>query len=223
VEFAKSTSGPMGAGAAISSVAGDGPQSGPHRPEVTEMIVMLTSLVWVALEAWLLIRDATRGKGGTALDKGTRTIGQVVILAAAVGAAIAHGVLQHDAGWQFGSRGLTLAGLVIMWAGLGLRLRAVQVLGTSFRTTVEVDEGQRVVDHGPYRWIRHPSYTGILLIAAGLGLADGNWLSLALLVVLPLASLLPRIAVEEAALTRVLGRPYAEYCARTKRLVPGLW
>jgi protein-S-isoprenylcysteine O-methyltransferase Ste14 len=185
--------------------------------------VMLTGLVWVVLEIWLLIRDGARGKGGTALDKGTRTIGQVAILAAAVGAAVAHGVLQHDAGWHFGSRGLALAGLLIMWSGLALRFWAVRVLGSSFRTTVEVDEGQQVVDHGPYRWIRHPSYTGILLIAAGLGLADRNWLSLALLVVLPLVSLLPRIAVEEAVLTRTLGRPYADYAAHTKRLVPGLW
>jgi protein-S-isoprenylcysteine O-methyltransferase Ste14 len=205
------------------SVAVAGPQSGPHRPEVAEMIVILTSLVWVVLEVWLLIRDAARGNGGTALDKGTRAVNLVVILAAGVGAEVAHRVLLHDAGWQFGSQGVTLAGVLIMWAGLGLRFWAIQVLGRSFRTTVEVHEGQQVVDHGPYRWIRHPSYTGLLMIAAGLGVADGNWLSLALLLVLPLASLLPRIAVEEAVLTRALGQPYADYQAHTKRLVPGLW
>jgi protein-S-isoprenylcysteine O-methyltransferase Ste14 len=63
----------------------------------------------------------------------------------------------------------------------------------------------------------------VLLIVTGLGLAYGNWLSLALLLALPLVSLLPRIAVEEAVLTSTLGRPYAEYRAHTKRLVPGLW
>jgi protein-S-isoprenylcysteine O-methyltransferase Ste14 len=187
------------------------------------MILTLTTLAWLALEAWLLVRDGIRGKGGTALDRGTRTLAQVVTVVAAVGAGVAHGVLQHDAGWQFGSRGLTVAGLLVMWAGLGLRIWAIRVLGHSFRTTVEVDPGQQVVDRGPYRWIRHPSYTGILLIVAGLGLAYGNWLSLALLLVLSAAGLLPRIAVEERVLTSTLGRPYAEYRTHTKRLVPGLW
>jgi protein-S-isoprenylcysteine O-methyltransferase Ste14 len=110
-----------------------------------------------------------------------------------------------------------------MWLGLAIRVWAVAALGRAFRTTVEVDPGQGIVSSGPYRWVRHPSYTGLLLILAGLGLAAGNWLALAGCVALPLAALLRRIHVEEAELTRVLGQPYRAYQARTKRLVPGLW
>jgi protein-S-isoprenylcysteine O-methyltransferase Ste14 len=97
------------------------------------------------------------------------------------------------------------------------------VLGRSFRTTVEVDAGQQVGTGGPYRWVRHPSYTGILLIAAGLGLAGGTWPGLAICLVLPPVAMLLRIRVEEAALSRVLGEPYRAYRRRTKRLIPGLW
>ena len=57
----------------------------------------------------------------------------------------------------------------------------------------------------------------------GLGFSYGNWLSLALLVLLPAAVTMRRIHVEEAVLTSVLGQPYADYRLRTKRLVPGLW
>ena len=70
--------------------------------------------------------------------------------------------------------------------------------------------------------MRHPSYTGLLLIVAGLGLAAGNWLALAG-VALPLAALLRRIHVEEAELTRVLGQPYRIYRAKTRGLIPGVW
>lgn len=84
---------------------------------------------------------------------------------------------------------------------------------------MEVDPGQAVVDRGPYRWVRHPSCTGTLVISAGVGLTLGNWLSLAI-IMLPLAAMLRRISVEETALTEILGQPYQ---ARTKRLVPGLW
>ncbi len=68
------------------------------------------------------------------------------------------------------------------------------------------------------------SVAGLLIMWAGLGLRFwAVWLSLALLLILPLVSLLPRIAVEEAVLTKTLGRPCAEYRTHTKRLVPGLW
>ena len=66
------------------------------------MIVTLTTLAWLGLECWLLVRDGIRGKGGTALDRGTRTVAQLVTVAAAVGAGVAHGLLQHDHGWQLG-------------------------------------------------------------------------------------------------------------------------
>jgi protein-S-isoprenylcysteine O-methyltransferase Ste14 len=79
------------------------------------------------------------------------------------------------------------------------------------------------VTRGPYARIRHPSYTGLLLIVAGFGLAVGNWLSLALCLLLPLPAVVWRIRVEEAELERVLGEAYAAYRARTARLVPGLW
>ena len=96
----------------------------------------------------------------------------------------------------------------MIWVGLALRVWAVLTLGRSFSTFIQVDADQAVVTHGPYRWVRHPSYTGLLLIALGFGLGVGNWLSLAICAVIPLVGLLPRIAVEEAELARVLGDQY---------------
>jgi protein-S-isoprenylcysteine O-methyltransferase Ste14 len=115
------------------------------------------------------------------------------------------------------------AGLAVTWLGLTIRIWAVAVLGRSFRTTVEVDPQQAVIATGPYRWVRHPSYTGLLLIVAGFGLATGYWLALVASLVVPLPALLRRIRVEEAELTRVLGDRYRAYQDHTRRLVPGLW
>ena len=88
---------------------------------------------------------------------------------------------------------------------------------------VTVPSDQHVVDRGPYRWVRHPSYSGLLLTLVGLGAALGNWLSLIALAVLPTAGLVVRIRVEEAALLAALGAPYREYARHRRRLVPGLW
>lgn len=187
------------------------------------MAVQLTIAAWLALEAGLLIRDRIRGKGGGARDRGTLWLNILVIAAATVAAGWLTGALSSAGPWRFGSAELTVAGLLVMWTGLAVRIWAIVVLGKSFRTTVEVDSGQQVVDSGPYRWVRHPSYTGIVLLMAGLGLVYGNWPALAILLALPVGVLIHRILVEEAVLTEAMGTAYAEYAARTKRLVPGLW
>jgi protein-S-isoprenylcysteine O-methyltransferase Ste14 len=71
--------------------------------------------------------------------------------------------------------------------------------------------------------MRHPSYTGLLLIFLAVGLNTRNWLGLGIIVLLPLAALLYRIHVEEVALTGAFGTEYMEYSRRTKRLIPGIY
>jgi protein-S-isoprenylcysteine O-methyltransferase Ste14 len=114
-------------------------------------------------------------------------------------------------------------GLALMWAGILLREWAVATLGRFFTVVVRVAEGQTVVDRGPYRWARHPSYTGLMVTLVGVGFALGSWLSVLVLLVLPLLGLVVRIRVEERALLDGLGEPYREYAARHRRLVPGIW
>jgi protein-S-isoprenylcysteine O-methyltransferase Ste14 len=114
-------------------------------------------------------------------------------------------------------------GLALMWAGIALRVWAVAVLGRFFRRVVVVQEGHRVVTDGPYRFIRHPAYAGTLLTYLGVGVALGNWLSVAACFVIPLLGHLPRIAAEESALTASLSAEYGSYARRTARILPGVW
>ena len=179
-----------------------------------------TLACWALLEVGLRVREAVQGKGGRKRDRGTR-----VLIAVSLGAAIAAGQRRNLGGAHAGDRRWRCrpCGVVVMWLGLATRFWAVAALGGAFRTTVEVDPDQAVVTTGPYRWIRHPSYAGLLLIVAGLGLALGNWLSVAACLLLPLPALVWRIHVEEAELSRVLGDAYEAYRTGTARLVPGLW
>ena len=114
-------------------------------------------------------------------------------------------------------------GFIIMWAGVGLRWWSFRTLGRYFTYQVMTSRDQPVITSGPYRFVRHPSYLGILLILLGIGVTYGNWLSLLSLVVLPLLGFLNRIRVEEAALQASLGSEYGSYAARHKRLIPLLW
>ncbi|HEX4401471.1 MAG TPA: isoprenylcysteine carboxylmethyltransferase family protein [Galbitalea sp.] len=186
------------------------------------LLILPPIWAWIVLEVVLSVRDVVRRKGSIANDRGTRiaiTFGLIVAYGAAVVAALL--VRQQEwlalGGWHL------ITGEVIAWAGLGIRIWSIVVLGRSFRLTVEVDSDQAIVDRGPYRWVRHPSYTGLLILAIGFGIALGNWVSLVILIVLPPIVILRRIRVEEAQLIAVLGQPYVDYSKRTKRLVPGVW
>ncbi len=183
------------------------------------VLVDVTLAGWAAFELGLRVREAVQSRGGTAQDRATRAL-----IAVAIAGAIVVALLTVNRASSLRIPGPhRAAGLIVMWLGLGIRVWAVAALGRAFRTTVEVDPGQRIVSSGPYRRVRHPSYTGLLLILAGLGLAVGNWLALAACVALPLPAVLRRIRVEEAELTRVLGQPYRDYRARTRALLPGVW
>ncbi len=116
-----------------------------------------------------------------------------------------------------------VAGLVIAWAGLALRLWAVLALGRSFTTKVQVTAEQRLVTTGPYKLVRHPSYLGLMILLVGIGLALGDLASVAALLVLPAIGLVRRITIEEAALRAAMGESYVAYSVGRARLIPGLW
>jgi protein-S-isoprenylcysteine O-methyltransferase Ste14 len=193
--------------------------------------VYITSWIWLALEVSLRVRDRITRRGSTSRDGATRRtimlmIVPAILAATAVSYLVPAGSPLRLAGAGANAGSVTwpvVAGLAVMWLGLAIRTWAIVVLGRSFRTTVEIDADQLVVARGPYRWVRHPAYTGVLLLAAGYGLAMGNWLSLLITVTMPAVAMLRRIGVEETALVETLGRPYEVYRTRTKRLVPGLW
>ena len=191
------------------------------------LALTLTGAVWLILELALLVRDRQRGTGGTGKDRGTRALNFALIVIAILAADALDAVIGKHSPLRIPGAGAhgwpIITGLVIVWLGLVIRVWAVIVLGRSFRTTVEVDAAQPVVSRGPYRWVRHPSYTGLLLIGAGYGLALSTWPGLVICLLLPVAAILRRIGVEETELTRVLGDPYRDYRSRTKRLIPGLW
>ncbi|MGA4788076.1 methyltransferase family protein [Nocardia sp. AB354] len=187
---------------------------------------VVTTWIWLLFEIGLAIRDRLRRKGSTTRDRGTRTTIMIVVAVSIAVANVVSIALPADSDLRFTTHREVVwqvAGVALMVVGLGVRIWAITVLGVAFRTTVEVDADQAVVDRGPYHWVRHPSYTGVLLLTIGFGVAAGNWISLLLLIVVPTLAFLRRIDVEERAMVDTLGRSYEDYRARTRRLVPGLW
>lgn len=125
-------------------------------------------------------------------------------------------------GYGFHLAGYALGALVFFF-GMVLRWWAIIHLGRFFTVNVAIAKDHHVVSDGPYRLVRHPSYTGALLAFLGLGILVHNWLAALLLVVPITIAFLWRIHIEEQALSKALGPAYTDYMSRTKKLVPFLF
>ncbi len=121
------------------------------------------------------------------------------------------------------SRAFYFLGLFLFVSGIVLRWYAIAVLGKFFTVDVAIANQHQLIDSGPYRFVRHPSYTGALIAFLGFGLCLDNWLSILCVSAPIFAAFRWRIQIEESALLDALGDEYRVYTARTKRLLPFLY
>jgi protein-S-isoprenylcysteine O-methyltransferase len=174
---------------------------------------------WLLGEVVLMLKR--RAKTGLAVrDRGFRALAVLVVVLANM-AAIASLKFFREA--TFATYFTSCIGLVLMSAGLMLRWWAIVHLGRFFTVDVAVAADQHVVDSGPYRLIRHPSYAGLLLLALGVGTCFGNVASIVVILLPVIALMLKRMRIEEEALVNGLGNSYRAYMDRTKRLIPGIY
>jgi len=113
------------------------------------------------------------------------------------------------------------AGMALMAAGWTVRQVAIRTLGRSFSNVLKVSGGQKIVRTGMCASVRHPAYTGTLVMVAGIPLAFSSPVGL-IPVSFSILAVLYRISVEERMLTDKFGDEYAEYKRATKMLVPRL-
>jgi protein-S-isoprenylcysteine O-methyltransferase Ste14 len=139
------------------------------------------------------------------------------ILLFPIGRAFAPHAVIGGGVWTF------VLGAVIAWLGLLLRWWSFVSLGAYFTVVVKTSADQPVIERGPYRVLRHPSYTGLLLAFAGIGVMLGNWVSTVGSVGLLLVAVIYRVRIEESALSAALGDRYREFAATRARLIPHVW
>lgn len=185
-------------------------------------VFLVSVLAWLATELWLRARQYRRSGKAKTTEWGSYGLIAVSIV---VGDYLAVAVMHSLRALRFSLpySALLVVALLLLWAGAGFRLWAIHTLGIYFRGTVHVQEDHTVVRSGVYRYLRHPSYAGLLVALTGIGLVFGNILSWVIFVGGALVGILYRIRVEERVLIDNLGAEYADYAAQTKRLVPGVW
>ena len=124
--------------------------------------------------------------------------------------------------WIIDGDAIRWVGVALYTMGGALRLWPVYVLGNRFSGLVAIQPGHTLVTGGIYRVIRNPSYLGLLLNSLGWALAFRSWIGV-ILTAVTLVPLVARMNSEEALLRTAFGREYDAYCARTSRLIPGVY
>lgn len=192
-----------------------------HSLPCAQHVFTALTAIWAVSEVWLGLRkrsaDASRSR-----DHGTLRL-LLFTIYACIFVAI---WLSHAGVWRFPAsiaRPLLWLGLTMMAFGLVFRWWSIRVLAQYFTVDVNVRDDHELIRKGPYRWLRHPSYTGALMTFYGFALALGNVASL-LAILLPVTlAFLWRMRIEERVLAEAFPTAYPQYIRETKRLIPFLW
>ena len=185
----------------------------------TAQLFTALCLVWAISQLWIGRRRS--GDPGRARDRGTLDLLIVAVFAALV---VGIWLAWHDDGQVATRNGpLLWSGMAAMAAGLMLRWWSVRTLAQYFTVDIAIQPGQELVRRGPYRLLRHPSYTGALLTVFGFGIALGDLLATLVVTVPITAAFLWRIRIEEQMLAQAFPDAYPAYARETRRLVPFVW
>ena len=113
-------------------------------------------------------------------------------------------------------------GAILVALGLAFTVWARWRLGRNWSGSVTVKQDHKLIESGPYRWVRHPIYTGLLVALAGTALVNDHWLSYA---GIPpaLFGMWRKWKAEESFMRETFGEAYRAYTARTRALIPLIW
>jgi protein-S-isoprenylcysteine O-methyltransferase Ste14 len=175
---------------------------------------------WAFFPEWKIVKGGFEGaKTAESKDNGSMKVllgGMWVALFLAFPLSFVHA-------WSFPAKAqlaLYMVGVSMIFLGSLLRRYCFRTLGQYFTGDVRARSDQPVIRTGPYRLIRHPSYTAGIMMFIGIGLALGSWFSFALTTIAAIATYGYRVAVEERVLVDTIGEPYRSYMKESKRFIP---
>lgn len=185
----------------------------------SSIVMVALYLLWLAVESKVAMGETK--KGNTKLDSGTLefyAMGRALVVISALAVPTATALVPTQ--WKsFGP--WAIVGIALFVVSISFRLYAISVLGRFYSHRVRVTEGHQIINTGPYRFLRHPAYTGMIFGHLGVLIFFFNWVTLAVYACMFVPSIVARILVEEKVLFQIKG--YPEYAKDRKRVVPFVW
>ncbi len=184
------------------------------------VIIIIVSCLWLGSEITLIRMKHSQPMDAQFDRFSIRKIWVTIFVSVNLGVLFGIQQIGHV---EFGSRIFPFAGITLIVCGLFVRWFAVFSLKYQFTVDVSIRKNHRMIKEGIYHYVRHPAYAGILLSFLGLGLYFSNYLSLLIIFVPACVAFLHRVHIEEEVLIHAFGSEYLDYCASTKRFIPGIY
>jgi protein-S-isoprenylcysteine O-methyltransferase Ste14 len=188
----------------------ENPRTG-YGPDL-EMVIILVYVLWLFHEMKVSRPDFQHEKKSS--DFGTREF-----------YGLGHALTIFSALWFDPLRTNSViahwAGAALFLSGIAFRTWAIETLGVFYSHAVNVMEDHKIINTGPYRFIRHPAYTGMLAAHAGIVIFFFNWITLAVYLAVLIPAVIVRILVEERTLLGIPG--YVDFAKSRRRLLPCIW
>jgi protein-S-isoprenylcysteine O-methyltransferase Ste14 len=183
-------------------------------------LVFWGAYVWSFLPEWKVVRGGVEG----AKSADSKDGGSIRVLLGGMWIAITLGFFLSFVKAGSFPRGAQLPafgiGVALMILGSLLRRWCFRTLGQYFTGDVKASADQPVIRTGPYRYVRHPSYTAGIMMFTGMGLALGSWFSFLLILIASIATYSYRVTIEERVLLGTIGEQYASFMKERKRFIP---
>jgi protein-S-isoprenylcysteine O-methyltransferase Ste14 len=184
-------------------------------------LIISISCIWCISEIALAVAKRSHSEPNNSRDKSSFKFLWITI-ACAITAGVILG--SHQIGLiSFCGPWLSITGIILIVLGLIIRWIAILTLRKFFTVDIAIQSGQKIIQKGVYKYIRHPSYTGSLLSFLGLGFSFSNWMATLVIFIPVFIAFYYRIHIEEKALVNALGSEYDNYRKKTKMLIPLLF
>jgi protein-S-isoprenylcysteine O-methyltransferase Ste14 len=182
--------------------------------------IIASVVIWCLVSIYWEIAAKTRSEASSQESRGSRRVHVVLVSVAQL--LLFFRVPGLNGNWLPVSLIAVVAGLAIEAGGFLLAVWARRVLGKHWSGEITIKVDHELVRTGPYRYVRHPIYTALLLMYLGAAIVSGEWHAL-LGFVLAVIAYWRKIRLEEANLRRAFPNDYEEYCRQTRALAPGIF
>ena len=177
-------------------------------------------IIFPLSEITLLVFKRSKERSSSRRDRGSLRLLWLTIIASISLTVVLH--WYPSAAFQLPRSISSAIAFCFLTGGLIIRWLSIISLGKFFTVDVAIQEDHILVLRGLYRYVRHPSYTGLLIEFIGLAAYFGTWVSLIIIVIPITSAIVYRIRCEEIVLIEEFGKRYEDYMTHTKSLIPGI-
>jgi len=159
----------------------------------------------------------------TSQDRGSTNLIALAMVVSSILVFISPALNYYRSGWTGWPLTVSLAGILMMVAGLSVRIIAALTLGGYYTRVLRKTKNHRIISSGIYKYVRNPGYLGVISLLAGGGIASGNIFCIFTILAIVPISYIYRIGAEEKMMLESFGDEYREYMKKTKRLLPFIY